>query len=173
MDAFASLRKILAGSDIPYALIGAYAVNVWLEPRYTADVDLVVQVGGQGAELDGLINQFINGGFTISAEDVTDNPSGPDFLKFESMEGGLVIDIQLVKTGYQQQVIEEAKEVDGFRIARAEDLIILKLIANRPKDRIDLEGLARLPDIEWPYVEKWATEWEVTDLLASLRETES
>lgn len=50
----------------------------------------------------------------------------------------------------------------GIRVATPEDLIVLKLIADRPKDRIDLESLALLPDLDWNRVARWAREWKVS-----------
>ncbi|MDP6978204.1 MAG: DUF6036 family nucleotidyltransferase [Myxococcota bacterium] len=57
----------------------------------------------------------------------------------------------------------------GLRIATPEDLIILKLIANREKDQIDLIGLCALPDLDWDYVERCAQEWELSELLKRFR----
>jgi hypothetical protein len=45
----------------------------------------------------------------------------------------------------------------------------LKLIANRPKDQADLHGLVALPGLDWQYIRRWATEWEVLDELERLR----
>ncbi|HJW70905.1 MAG TPA: hypothetical protein VJ829_16250 [Candidatus Binatia bacterium] len=49
------------------------------------------------------------------------------------------------------------------------DLIVLKLIANRPKDHVDLLGLVQLDALDWAYVEHWAAEWCVADRLRVLR----
>jgi hypothetical protein len=35
-----------------------------------------------------------------------------------------------------------------------EDLVVLKLIAHRPKDLIDLRNLLALPDLDWSYIER-------------------
>ena len=50
-----------------------------------------------------------------------------------------------------------------------EELLVMKLIAHRSKDQIDASGLARLEGLDWPYVERWAAEWDVTDRLRALR----
>ena len=42
-DVLASLGNLLTRTGLPYALIGGHAVNVWIEPRFTADVDVTVQ----------------------------------------------------------------------------------------------------------------------------------
>lgn len=50
-----------------------------------------------------------------------------------------------------------------------EDLLVLKLIADRRRDRIDLEGLAALPDLDWAYIERWCNAWGIADRLHALR----
>jgi hypothetical protein len=37
-----ALARILDAAAVPYAIIGGHAVNAWLEPRFTADVDVTV-----------------------------------------------------------------------------------------------------------------------------------
>ncbi len=54
-------------------------------------------------------------------------------------------------------------------ILPAEDLIVMKLIANRARDRADIEGLLGLPAIDWDYVERWATAWGTLEELRRLR----
>ena len=34
-----------AESNVAYVLIGGHAVNTWLEPRFTGDIDITVQAG--------------------------------------------------------------------------------------------------------------------------------
>jgi len=45
----------------------------------------------------------------------------------------------------------------------------MKLIADRPKDHLDLLGLSRLDGLDWMYIEGWAAEWGVTERLRELR----
>ena len=56
-----------------------------------------------------------------------------------------------------------------MRISTPEDLIVLKLIANRARGRIDLLGLCGLANLDWAYVERWASRWDVTSLLEEVR----
>lgn len=170
MDAFASIKKLLSKTEIPYALIGAYAVNVYLEPRNTADVDLVVQATEDGVEA--LKDVLVASSFSIQFEQQTDQAPVPDIIRFKSEDYALVIDVQISKTDFQREVIDRALEVEGLRVATSEDLIVMKLIANRAKDRIDLEGLIALPDVDWQYVQKWAALWDVADRLTRLRNSE-
>lgn len=80
------------------------------------------------------------------------------------------IDLQAAKTAFQVEVVRRARPVAvGPAVATPEDLIVLKLIAHRSKDLIDLRNLAALPDLDWAYVERWARDWEVEDRLAAIR----
>ena len=82
----------------------------------------------------------------------------------------MTLEVQTAKTDLQREVIRRAVVAeDGVRIASVEDLIVLKLIANRPKDQADLLALVALPDVDWPYVERWADAWSVGDVLSRLR----
>ncbi len=167
MDAFASLKRFLAETDLPYVVIGAYAVNVFLEPRYTADVDLLVQA--TESDVETLKDVLMDNAFSVQTEQATDEASVPDVIRFKSDIDALVLDIQIAKTDYQREVIDRATEVGGLRVATAEDLIIMKLIADRAKDRIDLEGLIALPDLDWQYVHRWAVMWDVEGRLTAVR----
>jgi len=164
----AEVAALLEASGVPYAIIGAHAVNVWLEPRFTADIDVTVQAGAP--ELRQLQAALASRGFSVAREYGAELPSGPDFVRFISRDSTIVVEIQAAKTDFQREVIRRGAIERGIRVATPEDLIVLKLIANRPKDAIDLIGLARLPAVDWTYVEHWASEWGVADRLARLRQ---
>lgn len=102
---------------------------------------------------------------------IGDSPSGPDFLRFRSDTGPVVLELQAAKTGFQREVIRRAaRPAEGLRVATPEDLIVLKLIANRARDEVDLLGLCALPSLDWDHVEHWAREWEVTETLRRIRD---
>jgi hypothetical protein len=52
-----------------------------------------------------------------------------------------------------------ASEHGDLRVATAEDLIVLKAIANRAKDQGDLAGLTKLQNLDWAYIDAAAKEW--------------
>jgi hypothetical protein len=91
---------------------------------------------------------------------VLDVATGKETLIYESQEDIVALN---------EEAVRRALVEGGLRVATAEDLIVLKLIANRPKDQNDLRGLLELPDLDWPYVEHWAGEWGVLDALRRLR----
>ena len=160
-----ALARLLDRADIPYALIGGHAVNTLLEPRLTRDIDVTVVASAEGI---GRLRAALEAeGFQLEREFGSELPSGPDFLRFVSEP--VVIEVQTAKTRYQHDVVRRAASEDGVRVASPEDLIVLKLIADRPKDQEDLRGLARLRSLDWSYVERCTEEWDVQGRLRRLR----
>jgi hypothetical protein len=167
-DPLSYVARLLASIGADYAVIGAHAVNCWLEPRLTGDIDLTV--AADRAQLDSLRARLSSEGFRVAREYGAEAPSGPDFVRFVSADGELVIEVQAAKTEFQREVIRRAAgTANGLRVATVEDLIVLKLIADRTKDQVDLEGLLGLGALDWAYVEKWAMVWGVLDRLQSKR----
>ncbi len=159
------LALLLDQEGIAYALIGGHAVNLYIEPRLTRDIDVTIAAGTDYVErIDAALSAT---SFELVRKVGHDLPSGPDFLRY--LRDQVVVEIQTAKTEFQEQVIERATNVDGVRVATPEDLIILKLIAYRPKDMDDLRGLRDLPSINWAYVQRWADEWDIADRLTQLR----
>lgn len=167
-DSITDLLALLDGAGVPYAVIGGHAVNTWLEPRFTAGIDVTVQAGG--ADMARLKATLATRGYVLTREHGADLPSGPDFVRFSSPDGITILEVQAAKTDFQREVIRRTVSAGAARVATREDLIVMKLIANRAKDQVDLVGLLVLPEIDWEYVEHWAKEWGVFDRLANLRQ---
>jgi len=167
-DPLGLLAEVLSENEIDYAVIGGHAVNAWVEPRFTADID--VTIAASASDLDNIKAAFKRRGFTIAVEYGTEQASGPDFIRFTMSDSRIVLEFQVAKTRLQDDIIHRAhQDSRGLRIASPEDLIVLKLIANRPKDQIDLIQLCALPDLDWDYMAGCAAEWDLTDLLESFQ----
>lgn len=167
-DVLATLASVFEQAGLAYALIGGHAVNLWLEPRFTADVDVTVAADPAAlararAGLEAL-------GYRVNAEHGAELPSGPDFVRFVRDPHDPPIEIQAAKTSLQHELIARATRDSGVATATPEDLILLKLIAHRPKDLADLAGLLALTGLDWSYVEQRARDWDVMDRLVRLRE---
>ncbi len=166
-DVLATIAAVFEQAGLRYALIGGHAVNAWLEPRFTADVD--VTVAADPAALARARDALEALGYVVNAEHGADLPSGPDFVRFTRGPQDSPIEIQAAKTQLQHDLIARATRSSVVATATPEDLIILKLIAHRPKDLADLAGLLALEGLDWSYVEDRARDWDVMDRLERLR----
>lgn len=166
MKSVDDVARLLSGANAAYALIGGHAVNVVLEPRFTADID--VTIAADPIALVRVRDALVAAGFRVEREHGAAQPSGPDFVRFVDDEG-TILELQTAKTTLQRSVIARANDHGGVRVATVEDLIIFKAIANRPKDQIDLLGLVRHPNVDWSYVDAQARDWGVEAVIARVR----
>lgn len=167
IDPVRQATSLLAERGVAYALIGGHAVNVWVAPRFTRDIDVTVQASLP--EMADLKKALLGAGLKLDREFGAELSSGPDFARFSSSDGVLILEIQSAKTDFQREVVRRARDEQGIKVASPEDLIVLKLIANRSKDEEDLRNLTALAALDWPYIEHWATSWAVRDRLDRLR----
>lgn len=140
----------------PMCFIGGLAVQRWGEPRVTRDVDVSLFTGFERDEqvVDGLLGRFA--------------PRVPDARNFALANrvvllfgaGNVPIDVGLSGFPFERQVIDRATlirfgDAGPLRICSAEDLIVLKAFAARPRDIDDVRGIiARQREaLDWPYIE--------------------
>lgn len=163
------LAKASANAGLPVALIGGQAINFWALPRYTEDFDLTV--GASSGAIDALVKELAKHGYRIVREEDANAASGPAFLRLENASQLPPIDLISAKTEYQEIVI--ARAVGGgpedLPVATPEDLIVLKLIANRSIDLRDIFTIAQAQPIDWEYVAHWANVWDLAEPLAKLK----
>lgn len=123
-------------------LIGGLAVQRWGEPRLTQDVDLtvLVDVGRERTFVDDVLASF--------------SPRRDDARAFAltyrvmlvRAENGVALDVSMGATGFEVESIERSSEWSpdpgvSLRTCAAEELIVHKLIAARPRDIADVESV--------------------------------
>jgi predicted nucleotidyltransferase len=146
--------EFLEKHQLRYAIIGGLALAQWNYIRATKDVDIKVLV----SDLDyTAVRRSIQTAFPDRAR--TNAPDNA-FIVAVNVES-IIVDFLLTLPGYEEQLIERAVERDlgGWSawVCTAEDLIIQKVSAGRPKDWIDVEGLliAQRGKLDHPYIEDW------------------
>ncbi len=152
------------------AIIGGVARNHWEVPRLTFDLDFTVEAN-QG-RVEAVIAAPADHGFEVMRQQARHDPSGPDFIQLYNRELSQIVELQGAKTPFQEELINRAVELSAgspLFVARREDLIVLKLLAFRKKDKDDLRELASHAEIDWRYVEHWSEIWEVSENLNWLR----
>lgn len=161
------LHLFFARRSIPYAIIGGIAVQRWGQPRLTRDVDVTILLppGGEAPILRDIVAEF--------------PPRMADAVAFAlehrvlpvQVSEGSEADLSLGLPGYEEEMVARAVPFEleagrAVRLCSAEDLVIHKALAGRPRDEQDIEGiLARQgKDFDVGYVRRWLGE------LASLAE---
>ncbi len=140
--ALAGVARLLDELRVPYMVIGGFAVTVWGQPRYTADLDLTIHCP---VPEQGLIERLLCSLTPLVADPVR-------FVQERRvlparMSDGVAVDIVFAGLPYEVTAIERAVpvEVAGYnvRICTAEDLIVHKIISSRPRDREDIQGIVQ------------------------------
>lgn len=153
-----ALGAALDEAGIGYMVVGGQAVLVRGEPRLTADIDVTLAAGPEAVPR--LLGVLV---------DLRMHPLPSDPLAFAKQTmvvpavddaSGVRIDLILSWTPFEAQAIGRAEPVtvDGhtYRVATAEDLVVMKVLAGRPRDLEDVAGvLVRHPDLDTGYVERW------------------
>lgn len=153
--AAADLQVVCERAHWKFCFIGGLAVQRWGEPRETVDVDLTL-LTGFGNE-----SPFIH---ALLAEYESRVPDAATFARETRVlllraPSGVGLDVALGALPFEESVIERSTiftfPLDvPLRTCSAEDLIVLKAFADRPKDWVDIEGvLVRHSTVlDWDYV---------------------
>ncbi len=167
MKSIPDILRALADTGVQFVLVGGFAVQLHGFVRATLDLDLVLAM--DDANLTKFIDvakQFELAPIIPVSIDSLKNAKQIDqwhkekgmlaFALREPQVSGSVIDV-LVRPEVTFDALQvDATSVDLFgrsvKIASIEHLLFMKRIANRPKDRIDIEALEKIQRGQDPYV---------------------
>ena len=159
----ARLSRVLEEREVPFMIIGGQAVLLHGEPRLTQDVDVTLGVGP--ARLPDVLSVCQELDFKPLPENVEDFVQTTFVLPAADRVTGIRVDLIFSTTTYEAEAISRAQSVDVGEafvpFATAEDLIIHKLFAGRPRDIEDAAGVVRRKglDLDWDYLRRWAAEF--------------
>ena len=167
----------LTSAGIDYMLTGSMALAVYATPRMTRAVDLVVAVGR--GDVDTLVRLFDTDCY-IDRDAVAEAIDSAGMFNIIHNEWIIKADFIVRKRGsYRQTEFERRRqiEVDGtpLFIVAPEDLILSKLEWAREtqselQHRDVRDIVASVTDLDWDYLEQWATNLGVEPLLRDVRE---
>jgi hypothetical protein len=147
--------------NLPYMVIEGQAVLLHGEPRLTRDIDITL--GVDATYLSKLLNILP----ALQLEPLPKNVEGfvEKTMVLPTIEKNTYIRVDFIFsfTPYERQAINRAKKVkiknQQVNFASAEDLIIHKVFAGRPRDLEDIRSvLIKNPDIDVEYIKKWLRE---------------
>lgn len=145
-----SLRAVFEGLDLDWYVFGAQAALVHGAARMTADVDVTVFPGDQSIET--LVQAIEAAGFELSGVDA-DFVRETRVVPLVHLVTGVNADVVIAGPGIEELFCSRAELADlggaTVPVAAAEDVIAMKILSGRPKDRDDVIAIiaAQGPDL--------------------------
>lgn len=157
------LAQALAERSVPFMVIGGQAVLVHGEPRLTQDID--VTVGVDVDRLPDILAALDSAELVPLPAEVADFVQETMVLPASDPATRLRVDLVFSHTPYERGAVERAIQVEvaGVQVpfASAEDLLLHKLFAGRPRDLEDAAGVVRRKGrhLDWGYIRRWAADF--------------
>jgi hypothetical protein len=163
-EATSRVIRFLEGRGTSYALMGGLAVRIHGLPRTTYDVDALVGVTED--EVAAFARAADDAGFVVGEEfrrGFVDRLSGLGKLQMSVPVGERIVpvDFFVLATDFQRSAFARRMNVDtdlgATWLITPEDLLLHKLLADRTKDRADVDDLLLVTGpLDVPYLKEWA-----------------
>jgi len=157
-EVLSSLVRWFNHQKVPYTLIGGVAVGLVAQPRATLDVDAVVWM--DLAEAASFIESAEKFGFEARVADAIGFVRTNRVLLLRHRESKIGIDVSFGILPFEREMLDRALPIDigdtVVKVATPEDLIILKAVAHRKRDLIDIDNLLDVyPDVDRSRLQYW------------------
>ena len=168
-DVFNKLEVAAKESDVKVVIMGGLAVSIYAQPRATLDIDGIIELDER--YIDNFLTAAEKRGFSWDKEVPIKRIKGLPFITLYYPDGKVYVDLFLAKGDFQENVIRRSRAVDveGVKLdlISPEDLILVKLISDRPKDTDDVREilLESSDDLDFKYLEKWGEKLGVLQFL--------
>jgi hypothetical protein len=156
-DKVVQLNAALAARAVPYAFGGAVALNYHREPRSTLDIDINLFVAPVAEEpvLDALAQLF----------DFVDRHKVRDDARRDGQArtswGYTYLDLFFANTDFHASMASRVQHqpfgAATIPVLSIEDLVVCKVLYDRPKDWIDIDAVAatRRGELDRNYISSW------------------
>jgi predicted nucleotidyltransferase len=156
----AALMEWFRDAGLRGAVIGGVAASLRGKPRLTNDVDALVL----DVDAETLVQSGTKFGFTTRIADAAEFAKQTRVLLLRYRPGDVDIDISLGALPFEDEVIERSTWIRAgkirIRLVSAEDLVIMKAVAARPRDMMDIENVIRAnPDLDVERIRRWVREF--------------
>lgn len=178
-DQLSVLKLVTARLDaahIPYMITGSIAAGYYAQPRFTRDIDLVVELQPDDAERLALL---FRDQFECDARAIRTAIERQSMFNLIHTEAIVKVDLIARKsTPYRLEEFGRRRSalIDGcpMWMVSPEDLILSKLLwAKESHSEFQLRDIRHIisaqPGLDWPYVESWAESLNVIGLLREVR----
>jgi len=162
-DPLQSLERLLSHFDHQGVVIGGIAVSLLGQARFTEDLDAMVLLSVE--EISHFLKIAQQEGIEPRIPQAEEFPRRNRVLLLRHVASQTGIDISLGILPFEQEMVarSEAHKIDealSIRLPTPEDLIIMKAIAHRPKDLLDIQGIIqRHPQLDQKRIQNWVTQF--------------
>ena len=158
----AALQRLLSHFGERGTVIGGIAASLLGKPRLTADLDAVLLLSIN--EIPDLLKAAEKEGLTPRIREVEDFARQHRVVLLRHAEIETNIDISLGILPFEEELVARSATFQvgslSIRLPSPEDLIILKAVAHRPKDLMDIQAvIENYPDLDRDRVEYWVTQF--------------
>lgn len=143
--------KALARIDAAKAVVGGLALTAWKHARYTRDADVLVAI--DDSRVADLVATLTAAGFSPRHAPPLRVIDGQGIVQFTFQPAEALLpfqfDVLLASGDFQRAAVARAvpwpepSDSLGIRVVRADDLVVIKLLAGRIIDRADAAMLLR------------------------------
>jgi len=158
----AAVQRLLARFGDQGMIIGGVAASLLGKPRLTADVDAVILLSVE--KLPELIAAAEQEGLVPRLQDAEEFARRNRVLLLRHPESGINVDISLGMLPFEVEAVERSAvhQIDelALRLPTAEDLIVLKAVAHRPQDLLDIQALIETnPNLDRARIKHWVRQF--------------
>jgi len=143
VELLAALAKVLRSRKIRWYVFGAQAAIAYGSPRMTMDVDVTVAVPTEGVRP--LVEALLGKGFASRATDLEAFFARSRVVPLVHQRTRMPLDLVVARDSLEMAFLDRARPVDigGLKVPMitAEDLVIAKLFAGRPRDLEDVRAV--------------------------------
>lgn len=141
---FYKVARQLELRDVKYALIGGVAMAFYNRPRFTRDIDVLINMN----DLDTVSEALMKEGFKETAHPWTFKNTALTLHRFFKTEEDdeMIIDVLIAGSKEHQAIISRARVAESdtlgkIYVAQREDLVALKQLRNSKLDQVDIDEL--------------------------------
>jgi hypothetical protein len=151
-------QQLLDRFDNQGMIIGGVAASLLGTPRLTADVDVVLLLST--SRLPELLSAASEVGLIPRIPDVEKFARQQSIVLLRHAASGISVDAILGFLPFEEEAVQRStlQQVGSvrLRLPSPEDLIVLKAVAHRPKDLLDIQGIVRRhSELDISYIERW------------------
>jgi hypothetical protein len=160
LQAVQNLITALGGRGI---VIGGVAASLLGEPRFTQDLDAMILLSVE--DIPNVIALAQKYGLASRISEIEEFAKRNRVLLFQHSESATDVDITMGLLPFEEEmiarsVLHQINPSFSIQLPTPEDLIIMKAIAHRPKDMLDIQGIIdRNPQLDTKRIQEWVTQF--------------